>query len=74
MIASHSPGTPHNAVDSTNLKGVSVCLTDFMGHLENPISGVCAISDSVGYFSLVMCQGFKEVKRKSGLSGFILIN
>jgi hypothetical protein len=63
-------GFTYNAVDSSKLQGVSVCLTDFMGHFDNPISGVSTISDSIGSFSLDMCPGYKEVKKWNGTETF----
>jgi hypothetical protein len=63
-------GVTYNAADSSKLKKVTVCLTDFMGNFETPISEVFAESDSNGTFSLFKCPGYKEVQKWNGTEIF----
>ena len=63
-------GYTYNAVDSSKLQSVTVCLTDFKGNLKKPVSEECAVSDSNGSFSLFKCPGLEEVEKWNGTEIF----
>jgi|GEM_PF-6876219 hypothetical protein len=55
-------GTTFDAKDSTVLKGTSVKLTDFWGHLKNPVPDVNTVSDSTGHFYIAADVGIYVTK------------
>jgi hypothetical protein len=55
-------GITYDAKDSTVLKGTSVKLTDFWGHLKNPVPDVNTVSDSMGHFYIEADVGIYVIK------------
>ncbi|HUI94018.1 MAG TPA: hypothetical protein VLX68_17400 [Chitinivibrionales bacterium] len=63
-------GITFDAKDSTVLKGTSVTLTDFWGHLKNPVPDVNTVSDSTGHFYIKVDIGIYVIKNLWGTTTY----